>query len=263
MKCRLSAMRCIGCFLGCCAWHFGPLNGFSDAIAEEVKGDTARITAVEPAAMISGTKATLKVRGFKLKDASAVRFPTAADVTAEIKEKKDSEQPKGLENKTVGDTQLLAEVTLPTELPPGILEYVIATPSGDVAGKLRVLAANAMMEEAEPNNGFREAQMLSAGISARGSIQGDKDVDVYALPCKAGQRFKVSVVTGGPLLSDAALHCYDSRGQFLAASDDGTSRDPELVLSIPTDESVFLCVSSAHDIGGEWHSYLLVVEDVK
>jgi hypothetical protein len=26
---------------------------------------------------------------------------------------------------------------------------------------------------------------------------------------------------------------------------------------------VYICVSSAHDIGGEWHSYLLAVEEVK
>jgi hypothetical protein len=29
------------------------------------------------------------------------------------------------------------------------------------------------------------------------------------------------------------------------------------------DGTVFLCVSSAHDVGGEWHSYLLTVEEAK
>jgi hypothetical protein len=263
MKDRLPALRLFACIIVCGAWHFGPRDGFSVAFAEDAKNDIARIIAIEPVAVISGTKATLKVRGFKLKEASAVRFPMATEVKWEIKEKKDSDPPKGLENKTVGDTQLLAEVTLPSELPPGTLEYVIETSSGNAVGKLLVLAANAVAEEAEPNNGFHEAQSLSLGVAARGSIQGDKDVDVFAVPCKSGQRLKVSVITGGPLLIDAALDCYDSGGQFLASSDDGTSRDPELLLTVPKDESVFLCVSGAHDIGGEWHSYLLVVEEVK
>ena len=62
---------------------------------------------------------------------------------------------------------------------------------------------------------------------------------------------------------DAALHGYDARGQFLAAVDDSESRDPVLMLKSPTDGPIYVCVSSAHDIGGEWNSYLLSVEDVK
>jgi hypothetical protein len=251
----------LGC--GFCVLEFGPVGCCSTVAAADATNETVRITATEPAAIVSGTKMTLKVRGFKLKEATELRFPMATDVKAEITEKKDAEQPKGLENKTVGDTQLLAEITLPAEHPAGILEYVIATPAGDAAGKIMVLAVDSMIDETEPNNGFRESQKLQKGQSARGSIQGDKDVDVYAYPTKPAQQLKVTVTSGGPLLIDAALHCYDSRGQFLAAADDGESRDPALILTSPTDGSVFLCVSSAHDIGGEWHSYLLTVEELK
>ena len=96
-----------------------------------------------------------------------------------------------------------------------------------------------------------------------GAIQGDKDVDVYAFPAQAGQQLKVTVTSGGPLIMDAALQCYDTRGQFLAAADDGESRDPVLMLKSPADGAIYLCISSAHDIGGEWNSYLLTVEEVK
>jgi hypothetical protein len=65
------------------------------------------------------------------------------------------------------------------------------------------------------------------------------------------------------VIFDADLHCYSARGQFLAAADDVESRDPFMTLKSPVEEIVFLCVSSAHDIGGEWHSYLLTVEEVK
>jgi hypothetical protein len=269
MKRTVRALRLTACLTACWTIHCVSSIGLQNAFGQDAKNDSVRITAVEPTAVISGTKATLKVRGFKLKDASALRFPTATGVIAEIKEKKDAQQPKGLENKTVGDTQLLVEFTLPSDHPQGMIEYVIATPEGDVAGKFMVLAPGASVDEADPNDGFREAQKLQAveaqptAQAVRGNIQGDKDVDVYELPAKSGQRFKIAVSTGAPLIFDAALHCFDSRGQLLAAADDGESRDPVLVITAPSEGPVFLCVSSAHDIGGEWHSYLLTIEEVK
>jgi hypothetical protein len=187
----------------------------------------------------------------------------APEVKAEIKEKKDAGQPKGLENKLVGDSQLLAEITFPANFPAGLLEYSIATTAGNANGKILVLSAESVVEETEPNNGFREAQTFQVGKSLRGSIQGEKDVDVYTFLTKADQQFKVTVTSGGSLLMDAELLCYDGRGQFLAAADDGESRDPALVFKSQSDGPVFVCVSSVHDLGGEWHSYLLVVEEVK
>ena len=240
-------------FVGCC----------SLVRAQEAKNEAARITATEPASIVSGTKTTLKVRGFKLKESTELRFPMAIDVKCEITEKKDSAPPKGLENKLVGDTQLQVEFTLPANHPAGILEYMISTPAGDAVGRLRVLAVDTSIDETEPNNGFREAQTLQPNQFARGSIQSDKDVDVYAFPAKAGQQLKVTVTSGGPLIMDAVLQCYDARGQFLAAADDGESRDPVLMMKSPMDGSVYLCITSAHDIGGEWNSYLLTVEEVK
>ncbi len=269
MKRTVLALRLTACILASWVITFGSSLGFPKTFGQDVKNDAVRITAIEPAAVISGTKATLKVRGFKLKEASALRFPTATGVIAEIKEKKDAQQPKGLENKMVGDTQLLVEFTLPSDHPQGMMEYVIATPEGDVAGKFMVLAQDSSVDEADPNDGFREAQKLRAVDSqltaqtVRGNIQGDKDVDVYELPTTSGQRLKISVTTGAPLIFDAALHCFDSRGQLLAAADDGESRDPVLTITTPADGPVFLCVSSVHDIGGEWHSYLLTIKEVK
>lgn len=231
--------------------------------ADDTNSTATRITATEPAALVCGSKVIFKVRGFDFKEATDLRFPTAAQINVEFKETKDAGQPKGLDNKLVGNTQLAAEVTLPADLPTGLLEYVVIMPAGEVAGKIRVLSAESVIDEKEPNNGFREAQELRPGQVARGNIQSDKDVDVYAFPTQAGQRLRISVTSGGPLLMDALLHCYDSRGQFLAAADDDQSRDPVLILTAQADGRMFLCVSSAHDVGGEWHSYYLTVEETK
>jgi len=232
-------------------------------LADEPKKVPAGITAIEPASLVSGSTATLKIRGFKLKDTTEVRFPKAPGVKAVIKEKKDAAQPAGLENKVVGESQVLAELVLPADLPAGLLEYVIATPAGEASGKVPVLAPANAVDEKEPNNGFRETQKLEPGKSVRGSFQGDKDVDVYEFSAKAGQKLRVSVTGGSTLLMDAALSCYDARGHVLAMADDGEGRDPSLTLIAGADGPVFLCVSDAHDKGGEWHSYLLTVEEAK
>jgi hypothetical protein len=263
MKSPLASFVFVACGLGFFGFDQTFLGCCSLVRAQEAKNEAARVTATEPASIISGTKTILKVRGFKLKEATEFRFPKATEVQGEITEKKDAGPPKGLENKLVGDTQLLAEITIPANHPAGILEYVISTPAGDAMGKLRVLAADTSFDEAEPNNGFRESQELRSNQFARGAIQGDKDVDVYKIIAKAGQQLKVTVTSGGPTIMDAALHGYDARGQFLAAVDDSESRDPVLMLKSPTDGPIYVCVSSAHDIGGEWNSYLLSVEDVK
>lgn len=266
MKRPLASFVFVACGLGYCGFDptfIGCCSMVRAVRAQEAKSETVRITATEPASVVSGTKTTLKVRGFKLKEATELRFLKAAEVKGEITEKKDTSPPKGLENKLVGDTQLLAEITIPDNHPAGILEYVISTPAGDAVGKLRVLASDTSIDEIEPNNGFRESQELRLNQFARGAIQGDKDVDVYTFLAKAGQQLKVTVTSGGPSIMDAALHGYDARGQFLAAADDGESRDPVLTLKPPTDGLIYLCVSSAHDIGGEWNSYLLTVEEVK
>ena len=221
------------------------------------------ITANEPAALVRGRKETFKLRGFELKGATQLRFPSAEQIVVELKETSDAGQAKGLENKVVGDKQLVAEITLPADVPTGFIEYVVVTPAGEAKSKIIVLAPELSLDEREPNDGFRDAQKLSVGQSVRGSIQGDKDVDVFAYPSVAGQQLRITVTSGGPLLMDVAVQCYDGRGQFLAAADDGPSRDPVMILTTKAEGPIYLCVSSSHDLGGPWHSYLLTIEEVK
>jgi hypothetical protein len=233
------------------------------ARADEPKKETASVTAIEPASLVTGSKATLKIRGFKLKEASEVRFPKAPGIKVEIKEKKDVTAPAGLEIKQVGESQLLVELTLPADLPEGPLEYVIITPAGEASGRMITVAPTMVVDEKEPNNGFRNAQKLELGKAVRGSLQPDKDVDVFEYPAHAGQKLKISVTGGSALLMDASLACYDSHAHVLAMADDTDGRNPSLTLTAAVDGPVFLCVSDAHDKGGEWHSYLLTVEETK
>lgn len=221
------------------------------------------ITATEPAALVRGRKETFKLRGFELKGATQLRFTSAEQIVVELKESSDAGQAKGLENKVVGDKQLVAEITLPADMPTGLIEYVVVTPGGEAKSKIIVLDPESSIDEHEPNDGFRDAQKIRNGQLARGSIQSDKDVDVFAYPSLVGQQLRITVTSGGLLLTDLAVQCYDGRGQFLSAADDGPSRDPVMTLTTKTEGPIYLCVCSSHDLGGPWHSYVLTIEEVK
>ena len=271
--------------LGCCKardlrWVDGPLSCIclnlitsavlsllasagTDLQAQSPVVSAPSITASEPAALVRGRKETFKLRGFELKGATQLRFPSSEQIVVELKESTDAGQAKGLENKVVGDKQLISEITLPADVPTGWIEYVVVTPVGEVKSKIMVLDPESSIDEREPNQGFRGAQELRVGQSVRGSIQSDKDVDVFAFPSLAGQPLRITVTSGGPLLMDVAVQCYDARGQFLAAADDGPSRDPVMTLTTKTEGPIYLCVSSSHDLGGPWHSYLMTIEEVK
>jgi hypothetical protein len=235
----------------------------ADLQAQSPAASVPSITATEPAALVRGRKETIKLRGFELKGATQLRFPSAEQIVVELKECTDAGAAKGLENKVVGDKQLVAEITLPADAPTGLIEYVVVTPAGEAKSKIIVLAPESSIDEREPNEGFREAQELRVGQSVRGSIQSEKDVDVFAFPTMAGQQLRITVTSGGPLLMDVAVQCYDSLGQFLASADDGPSRDPVMTLTTNTEGPIYICVTSSHDLGGPWHSYLMTIEEVK
>lgn len=233
--------------------------------AQEKKADMPRVIAVSPITISPGTTVTLKVRGAKLSNATEVRFPTAPAVKVTLKEKKAAEVPAGLDAKDVGDTQLEAEVVLPADLAPGPLGFAVVTPDGPAAaGSVRVRAAAELVEEKEPDNGFREAQPVELGRVIVGGIKEDKDVDVFRFAGHARQKITAEIAAqqSGSLL-DATLTLFDAAGQILAVNDDvGASRDAQLQVELPADGRYFLSVSDAHDRGGAWHNYELSVREV-
>lgn len=231
------------------------------ARAEDKKADVPRITAISPLGVIPGQEVTLKIRGVKLSGATEVRL--AGGLKAEIKEKKAADVPNGLDAKDVGDTQLEAKLTVPAGLPAGPLSISIATPEGTTAPReIRVLDAANYAEEKEPNGGLREAQPIEIGKTVRGTIQEDKDVDVFQFTGKNGQRITAEIFAArGTSLLDSVLTLTDARGHILAANDDSGSHDSALTCHFPADATYCLTVQDAHDRGGPWHGYELTVKE--
>jgi hypothetical protein len=228
----------------------------------EEKKDEARVTGLVPLEVSPGTEVTLKFRGIKLDTATEIRFPANSTLKAELKKKEKPALPTGLEAKDVGDTQCEATLKLPGDLAPGVLVVELVTPTGTLRKELRVQPAETLLEEKEPNNGFREAQPLDLAKTLRGLIREDKDVDVFVFEAHARQRFAIEVLAArATSMLDPLLTIYDERGRILKSSDDNEGRDPKVMFQAPGDGKFMVAIQDAGDRGGPWHAYQLTVKE--
>ena len=233
----------------------------SSAHAQDKK-DEPRLTGLVPLEVVAGTEITLKFRGIKLDTATEIRFPGQPALKAEVKEKKKATLPTGLEVKDVGDTQCEAMLKLPADLPAGMFAVELVLPIGTLKRELRVVPADQLLEEKEPNNGFREAQPLDLGKTLRGLIREDKDVDVFLFEARAKQKFAIEVFAArGTSMLDPLLTIYDARGRILKSSDDNDGRDPKLAFQASSDGKYMIAIQDAGDRGGPWHAYQLSVKE--
>jgi hypothetical protein len=233
------------------------------AFAQEKAGDGPRITAVAPLSIAPGAKTTLLVRGLKLTDATALVFPGAPALSAQIKAKKAAEVPAGLEAKDIGDTQLEAIVQAPAEQPTGVISFRIDTSSGNTPPhELRVVSQSDAIDEKEPNDGFREVQSCELARTIRGTIKSDKDVDVFGFSAapKAKVTAEIFAARRGSLL-DPVLNAIDPKGHVIASNDDAKERDAQLTFEVPAGGRFMIAVQDAGDRGSAWHGYELLVKE--
>jgi hypothetical protein len=133
---------------------------------------------------------------------------------------------------------------------------------------LAVVDAASLVQEKEPNDGFRQGQELPVGKTLSGTIQSVDDVDVYRFEAKSGQKFvaEVAAARRGSAL-DSLLTLYDAAGHTTASNDDTTpggegarSADSVLSFQCPSDGVYFLAVTDANARGGAAHPYLLTLK---
>ncbi len=225
-----------------------------------------RITAMVPLAVPQGFSGTVRLRGFKLKDMTGalVGGPAQPDKIG-IKEKKDAGAPQGMEKDLLGESGVTLDLTLPADFPAGPLSLSL---SGDERAAppvvLQVIPPALLQEEKEPNNGFPAAMTLESGHTITGLINGQRDVDVFAVAGKAGQALRISVTAQGVAsLLDPLLTVFDASGQELATKDDAdlTMRDAALEVTPRADGPVYLVLQDALDFGSEWHAYHISVSE--
>ncbi len=225
------------------------------------KKETAAICVAIPLGVPAGAPTKIVVRGLKLDTATELRFldPRAS---GKILRKGKTGVPNKQEPAVVGDTELQAEVMLPADLPPADAYFVVIGPQGtSEPHRLLVNGTPAPIPEKEPNNGFRQAQLVTLPAVIDGAIGQPQDVDVFRFEGQAGQRIVCEVLAarhGSGL--DSILTLYNSAGRIVATNDDfGDSTDSRIDVTLPEAGTYYLSLSDAHDQGGPAHVYRLTV----
>lgn len=218
-----------------------------------------RIVLLLPLGAEAGTTTRVTIRGFRLDQGKEVQVSSGG--TAKILSKGPAPVPDKNPDQ-VGDTQIVADVTLPAKIEADVL-ITVATSEGNTRPQpLLVEGKRAVVAEKEPNPGFRPSQEIKLPVVIEGVIGMPRDVDVFRFQGKKGQKVRAEVRAnrfGSPL--DAMLTLYGERAVEIASADDFKgSRDALLEATLPADGVYFLSLIDAHDTGSALHVYRLLVE---
>jgi hypothetical protein len=246
------------------AAHLSAPQGDAQGKKKDPKKVAPRVAMVIPLGASPGKTTKLTVRGLLLDQAKEVRFANPK-VAAKILSKGKAPVPDKNPDK-VGDSQLVAEVTLPAGLPGEPLSFVVVTAAGETKPhQLLVETTLPVLAEKEPNDGFAQAQRIPLPAAVDGVIERPRDVDVFRFEGKAGQKVLLEVLAarhGSGL--DSILTLYDAQGREVASNDDiEGSVDSRLEVTLPQTGSYYVSVIDAHDQGGPEHVYRLIVRVLK
>ena len=230
---------------------------------EPKKPEPPRVIVTMPLAVAAGKTNLVRVRGENLTNVTELHFTNAAlKAVATIRSQTTLELPKGVETNKVGNTQMEVDFYFPADAACATNYFTAISPLGQSAPQpLIVLSADELIDEREPNGGFKQAQPLAPGKTLVGAIKEAADVDVFRFEGRAGQQAVIEICAArhGAAL-DSLLTLYDAVGHILAVSDDaGGSPDSLLKFRLPADGSYLASVIDSFDRGGPAYVYLLRV----
>lgn len=219
-----------------------------------------RIITAAPLAVKANTPSKIILRGKRLDEVTEIRSDTAS-VKADIVSKGKAPVPQNYEAQRVGDTQLELKITFDAGTIQQFRLTAVAATGVSPSYLVKVLGQDELIEDKEPNDGFKSAQPISIGKTIVGTIHEPRNVDVFELKGQAGQKLTIEIIASqaGSLL-DPFLTVYDASGQVLKGSDDSKGRDALVEVVPRTAGSVFICVQDANDAGGTHFGYLLNVK---
>jgi hypothetical protein len=225
------------------------------------KKEPPKVIMAVPLAVSPGGKSKVTLRGVGLDRASEVSASVGEQAPAvELKKKEKAGPPNGFNASEVGDSFVDLELELPADFAGGELPLVVTSDDGaSQPYVLLVVPPTRFVSEAEPNEGFRKPGKLAADQWIVGSIQQQRDVDVFQIEAQAGQSLTAEVMAArrGSAL-DSLLMLHDSAGQLLVQNDDQPEhRDSLVSFKVPSSGVYFLTLIDAHDRGSSAQPYLL------
>ena len=190
---------------------------------------------------------------------------TQPNVVVRVMSKAKKDPPKPYDAVRAGDSQVDLEIEVPAACALSELRLILATPNGQAkSSPLIVLDPVNVIDEKEPNNGFREAQPIAFGKIVRGAIQAPGDVDVYRFEGRAMQKVRIEVLAArAASLLDSRLTLYDAAAHIVASNDDSDlGTDSLIVATLPADGVYYVCLTDANETGSALHGYQLTVKPV-
>jgi Bacterial pre-peptidase C-terminal domain len=214
----------------------------------------------------AGKTTKLTLRGVRLDTAIAIHVGDPKSTAKIVGKGRKTPISNQMNADLVGDTEIDVEVTLPAEVPGGMVPLAVVGPGGE-SKPIAVLVNDdtPRVKEKEPNDGFKEAMPLTAPVIVEASFKQPQDVDVYRIDGKAGDRLRIEIQarrSGSP--ADPMLSLYDSASRIIAVAQAASEgKDPILVVTLPKDGPYFISVIEGFDQGGPMYVYRLAVRPVR
>jgi hypothetical protein len=213
------------------------------------------INAIYPLGGSAGTTTRVTITGMSLRNASAIVF-SAPEVTAKIVPPDPVALP-AMTPDSDGNPPVIADITAPKSMPPGIVTFRILSPAGIsdarkwIVGweipQIKVQATSVTMEQA-----------VTLPIAVDGHILQAGSRNIFGFDLQAGRTFVATVqaaVVDSPL--DSLLTLRDASGREVASNDDDTGPD-SLLQFVPAKSGHYtLILSSSVGAGGPNYSYHL------
>ncbi|MFM7038393.1 MAG: DVUA0089 family protein [Planctomycetaceae bacterium] len=220
-----------------------------------------RIAMLAPSGAPVGQTTRLTLRGWTLKDATAVTCDRQ-DVQISIVSNAAAPVPGKQKADQIGNEQLEVDVTVPAGTPVGTTQVTVQSKSGQSSPHRLYLGSELpLLLETEPNDGFRQAQQISVPQTISGSIHADGNVDVFAFELTLPTRLQISVeaaALGSGL--DPMLTLLTQDGAILLSNDDShEGRDARITTELPAGKFLIV-LQDAHDRGGPAHPYRISIQ---
>jgi hypothetical protein len=215
-----------------------------------------------PLVVAPGFKGKVLLRGLKLDTITRIQSNVRAKLVGKPKK---AAGPQGYPAEHVGDSETEIELEVPKNFAADHIELTAIGPKGKSPPFPLTVDRASAIQEKEPNDSFTQAQELRLPATVDAKIERNRDVDVFRFTGQAGDRVRVEVHAarlGSPV--DALVTVYDADRRGLDALDDTAGKpDPVMTVTLPRSGTYFLSVIDAHDTGGAFFVYRLVLAKVK
>ncbi len=237
----------------------------SSVIAQGKKDtDTAppQIILAMPLSVEMGKTTKLTLRGLRLDAVTGIRLHEPRSTGKILGKATKISVPNDANPNQIGDSEIDIEVTLPKEVPGGVVPFSVIGAGGESKPHRLIVKDGApIVVDKEPNDGFKQAQAIAIPSVVEGIIGQAQDVDVFRFEGKRGDALVFDLQAnrfGSPL--DGTMTVYDGAGGIDARADDSPdSLDPILSVTLPRDGTYYLSLIDSRDQGGPIYLYRLIV----